>query len=449
MALLWRHWWPLVECVFLSITHRALSQKRRCFFQVKRHSLNFHGYGFVNGSEQYCNFTDCCVGYYIIKNGELEVESLGCYLTEKSCSDLSCSRTLFDRNHVRCVCNGDFCNSNITWSPDKPLPLTDSYDFNSYECANSSLHDPLCVKPSDSDIEIQLQQILCKGTFAAVWKGSYQGSQVAVKLFPLTWRHKFTAEREIYQLPLMAQTGIVQFLGSGSIGPWEALVLQFVKHGSLHSYLSTHTSNWTSSLVLCQSLSQGLSYLHSDLHKDGVHKPPVAHRDLSSSNVLVTADGTCVLSDFGCSTILRSEQTGWRFYSRKLEVESPMGTLRYMSPEILQGSVNLNSDWCLQGDIYSLGLVLWEIWMRCSSLFDGERAPLHLLPYEFELGAKVSLENLLHYVFYMDQRPEIPKVWEQHPQGAALKELLSNCWDSDGDARISASLVVNRLASFE
>lgn len=37
-----------------------------------------------------------------------------------------------------------------------------------------------------------------------------------------------------------------------------------------------------------------------------VHKPPVAHRDLSSFNVLVRADGTCALSDFGCSTILRS-----------------------------------------------------------------------------------------------------------------------------------------------
>lgn len=37
-----------------------------------------------------------------------------------------------------------------------------------------------------------------------------------------------------------------------------------------------------------------------------MHKPPVAHRDLSSSNVLVKADGTCVLCDFGSSTILRS-----------------------------------------------------------------------------------------------------------------------------------------------
>ncbi|KAJ0068537.1 hypothetical protein NL108_008896, partial [Boleophthalmus pectinirostris] len=259
-----------------------------------------------------------------------------------------------------------------------------------------------------------LFQIVCEGVFATVWEGRYQGTRVAVKVFPMAWKHKFIAEREVYQLPLMAQEGIVQFLGSGPIGTYEVLVLQYAKYGSLHSYLSTHTSSWKSSLVLCQSLSQGLSYLHSDLHKDGVHKPAVAHRDLSSSNVLVKADGTCALSDFGCSTILCSGPNSCHFYSRKLEVNR-MGTLRYMSPEILQGSVCLNSNWCLQGDIYSLGLVLWEIWMRCSDLF-GERIPLHLLPYENELGTSVSLENLLQHVFYMDQRPKIPEVWQQHPQ---------------------------------
>lgn len=37
-----------------------------------------------------------------------------------------------------------------------------------------------------------------------------------------------------------------------------------------------------------------------------VHKPPVAHGDLSSSNVLVRADGTCAMCDFGCATILHS-----------------------------------------------------------------------------------------------------------------------------------------------
>ncbi|XP_072308404.1 anti-Muellerian hormone type-2 receptor-like [Eucyclogobius newberryi] len=438
--------------VFLSIIHLALSQKRRCHFQVKPNNPNYHNYGDVNGSEQRCNFTDCCVGYYLIKDGKLEIDSLGCYLKEKSCSDLSCSRK---RNILRCVCSSDFCNSNITWilDPDQPLPLTYSYGiYFQQESLNSSLHDPLCAcittQPSEIDIaEVQLLQVVCKGLFATVWEGKYQGTRVAVKMVPKAWQHKFTAERDVYQFSLMEHAGIIHFLGSGSIGTCDVLVLQYAKYGSLHSYLSTNTFSWKSSLMLCQSLSQGLSYLHSDLHREGVHKLRVAHRDLSSSNVLVKADGTCALCDFGCSAILCSGQNRQHDSSRKLEVESPMGTLRYMSPEILQGSVNLNSDWCLQGDVYSLGLVLWEIWMRCSDL-SGERVPPHLLPYEYELGANVALEMLLHHVCYLNERPKIPQVWNQHPQGAALQDLLSSCWDPDAEARLSASCIQNRIDSF-
>ncbi|KAK7915567.1 hypothetical protein WMY93_011328 [Mugilogobius chulae] len=472
MALLLGRWWCLVlEFALLRITNLALSQRRRCIFQVQPDNLNYNFYGYVNGSEQYCYFTNCCVGYYQMKDGELVVDNLSCYLEEKSCSDFSCLRKRNkERTILRCVCNSDFCNYNITWAEDQLLPITYSYTndgilvvglimalvgfcvaattMNCFrkerkETLNSSLRDPLCAcittQPSDIDIaDIQLLQIVSKGIFATVWEGKYQDSCVAVKCIPMAWKHKFTTERDIYQLPLMAQAGIVQFLGSGSIGTCEVLVLQYAKYGSLHSYLSTHISNWKSSLTLCQSLSQGLSFLHADLLKDGVHKPRVAHRDLSSSNVLVKADGTCALSDFGCSSILCYRQNHQQFYSRKLEVENPMGTLCYMPPEILLGSVELNGDWCLQGDVYSLGLVLWEIWMRCSDLFGSyERVPPHLLPYEYEFGTDVSLENLLHYVFNMNQRPKIPQVWDQHPQGAALQDLLSCCWDLDAEARLA------------
>lgn len=46
-----------------------------------------------------------------------------------------------------------------------------------------------------------------------------------------------------------------------------------------------------------------------------------------------------------------------------------------MSPEILEGSVNLkNTGYLMQGDVYALALLLWEIWMRCSDLFKGKLA---------------------------------------------------------------------------
>uniref|UniRef100_A0A8C9XKE9 receptor protein serine/threonine kinase n=1 Tax=Sander lucioperca TaxID=283035 RepID=A0A8C9XKE9_SANLU len=295
-------------------------------------------------------------------------------------------------------------------------------------------------------------QIVGNGDFANVYQGKYHGSTVCVKVFPAGWKTKFSAEKEVYELPLMKHVdGIVHFLGTGRKpdGNW-LIVLQFAECGSLHSYLCKHTTNWELSLKLCTSLLQGAAYLHSDLHRHGLHKPPVAHRDLSSSNVLVRADGTCVLCDFGCSTILRScsGHRRWQSQTKNMKGHAQLGTLRYMSPEILEGHVNLSNSLCLmQGDIYALGLLLWEIWMRCSDLFEGGIAPKHILPYESELGANVTLESLVQHVFHMDKRPSIPNHWETLPQGSVLQELMTDCWDWDPDARLTAPCIVARLDS--
>lgn len=119
------------------------------------------------------------------------------------------------------------------------------------------------------------------------------------------------------------------------------------------------------------------------------------------------------------------------------------GTWRYMSPEILEGSVDLkNNRYMLPADVYSLALLLWEIWMCCSDFTDGTLswyifriqvvcsrpdvsftafllflitgrvAPQHQLPYEFELGASVSTETLILHVCDMGMRPSIPQHWE-------------------------------------
>ncbi|XP_037540395.1 anti-Muellerian hormone type-2 receptor-like [Nematolebias whitei] len=220
--------------------------------------------------------------------------------------------------------------------------------------------------------------------------------------------------------------------------------------GSLHSFLCKHTSSWMSSMKLCQSLSEGLSYLHSDLLSHGVHKPPVAHGDLSSFNILVKADGSCALCDFGSSTILRfcSGYHFWQQHMTNMKGQAQFGTLHYMSPEVLEGSVNLSSSsFLMQGDVYALGLILWEIWMRCSDLFEGGVVPQRLLPYELELEASVTLERLLLYVSEMDKRPSIPDYWGVLPQGFALKELLTDCWDGDVEARLTAPCVLDRLVS--
>ncbi|XP_068449584.1 anti-Muellerian hormone type-2 receptor-like isoform X2 [Clinocottus analis] len=480
-----------LACICICISDQSFPQKRRCAFQGTPQNPNFTTAGNVTGSVQLCENTQCCVGYFLNIDGRPEVDVLACDITEKFCPDATCkSHTRYNDRLLVCVCNTDLCNSNTTWVPEleEPQPIY-SYFVGKNEVAAiilallvlsillfiatklrclfkkkkdkpSSLHDDsvsqLCscqtTKTSELHIDdIELQHIVGHGHFAIVWQGKYKGSTVAIKVFPAGWKQKFTAEKEVYELPLMNHAGIVHFLGSGRKPDGSSwLIMQLAECGSLHSYLCKHTANWMLTLKLCQSLSQGLSYLHSDLQKHDVHKPPVAHRDFSSSNVLVRADGTCMLCDFGCSTILRScsGNRSWQSHITNMEGHAQMGTLRYMPPEVLEGSVNLSSSLCLmQGDIYALGLLLWEICMRCSDLFEGGVAPQHLLPYESELGPNATRDSLCQYVFHLKKRPSIPKHWELLPQGPVLHELMTDCWDCDADARLTAECVVGRLVS--
>ncbi|XP_059184454.1 anti-Muellerian hormone type-2 receptor-like [Centropristis striata] len=494
-----QQWWQIfaVGCIFICTSSQSVPQKRLCAFQVTPKNNRYRTAGNVSGSVQLCENTQCCVGFFLMIDGQPEVDVLACDMVDKSCPHATCkAQTRLNGRFMKCLCNTDLCNSNITWSPEseEPRPTYSNPVDNIGKAAGiiltgtfvvlcflliavarwrriiqmkkknpPSLDDfggsLLCscqtTKTSEIDISnIELQQIVGYGHFATVWQGKCQGSLVAVKDFPAGRKHQFTAEKEVYELPLMEHDGIVHFLGTGKKldGDSCLIVLQYAECGSLHSYLCKHTTNWMLSLKLCQSLSQGLSYLHSDLHRHDLHKPPVAHRDLSSSNVLVKADGTCVLCDFGCSTILRScsGHRRWQSQARNMEGHARLGTLRYMSPEILEGSVNLSSSWCLmQGDVYALGLLLWEIWIRCSDLCEGGIAPQHLLPYESELGANVTLESLVQFVFHLDMRPSVPKHWELLPQGFVLQELLADCWDCDPDARLTAQCVVDRLVCIQ
>uniref|UniRef100_A0A672YPR4 receptor protein serine/threonine kinase n=1 Tax=Sphaeramia orbicularis TaxID=375764 RepID=A0A672YPR4_9TELE len=286
--------------------------------------------GNVSGSVQFCEKTDCCVGYFLINGSQPEVDLLACDMAEKSCPDSTCKAQIRFSNHlIKCVCNTDLCNSNITWSVE-PAQSEFTYTYSVGDkikivvivfallilCGIAAKWKTVLKQTSKvrwymlfySSFNVSLFQIVGEGYYATVWQGKYQGNKVAVKVFPAAWKQKFANEKVVYELPLMNHAGIVNFLGSGrkSDGSSWLIVLQFAEYGSLHSFLGNHTSSWMLSLTLCQSLSQGLAYLHSDLHRHDVHKPPVAHRDLSSANVLVRADGTCALSDFGCSTVLRS-----------------------------------------------------------------------------------------------------------------------------------------------
>ncbi|XP_027564157.1 anti-Muellerian hormone type-2 receptor-like, partial [Neopelma chrysocephalum] len=161
--------------------------------------------------------------------------------------------------------------------------------------------------PSPDLPALHFLQVLQSGRFSAVWRGTLRQRPVAIKAFAAGARGRFAAERAVHALPLMEHENVARLLGTRGAGPRARgglLVLQLYPAGSLRDFLGQHVGTWAGSVRLALSLARGLAFLHQELWRDGLYKPSVVHRDLSSQNVLVREDGTCAIGDFGLALAL-------------------------------------------------------------------------------------------------------------------------------------------------
>ncbi|XP_063997088.1 anti-Muellerian hormone type-2 receptor isoform X2 [Pogoniulus pusillus] len=294
--------------------------------------------------------------------------------------------------------------------------------------------------PSPELAALRFLQVLQAGRFSAVWQGTLRRQPVAIKAFAAGGARRFAAERAVLELPLMEHRNVAKLLRTARAGGHRA---RGGLLGSLRHFLAQHVGTWAGSVRLALSLARGLAFLHQELWRDGLYKPSVAHRDLSSQNVLVREDGTCAIGDFGLALALPPGcQAGSGVCIRKA------GTQRYLAPEILDESLDLRA-WgraLRQADVYALALLLWEILSRCQALSPEAPVPTFRLAYEAELGASPTGAQLRRLAVEERRRPLIPPAWHHVPQPAgALPELLEDCWDPDPEARLSAERALQRL----
>ncbi|KAI5237747.1 Anti-Muellerian Hormone Type-2 Receptor [Manis pentadactyla] len=306
--------------------------------------------------------------------------------------------------------------------------------------------------------ELCFSQVIREGGHAVVWTGRLQGELVAIKAFPLRAMAQFQAERALYELPGLQHDHIVRFITAsrgcpGTLPCGPLLVLELHPKGSLCHYLTQHTSDWGSSLRMALSLAQGLAFLHEERWQDGQYKPGIAHRDLSSQNVLVREDGSCAIGDLGLALVLPglAQPPTWApTQPRGPAAIMEAGTQRYMAPELLDKTLDLQ-DWgtaLRRADVYSLALLLWEILSRCLDLCPDNRPAPFQMAYEAELGSTPTSCELWTLAVEERRRPYIPSTWccfTTDPGG--LRELLEDCWDPDPEARLTAECVQQRLAT--
>ncbi len=152
---------------------------------------------------------------------------------------------------------------------------------------------------------------------------------------------RFATERET--LASLQHPNIVALLDVGSLDDGRPyVVMEYVDGTPIDGYCETSGLGLDERLTLFDQVLAAVSHAHQRL---------VVHRDLKPSNILVTADGTVKLLDFGIAKILGDGGAARTRTGRT----APM-TLRYASPEQVRGAAVTTGS-----DVYPLGVLLYEL----------------------------------------------------------------------------------------
>merc|ERR1719174_1833779 len=260
--------------------------------------------------------------------------------------------------------------------------------------------------------EVEFGEKIGEGHFGQCFKAEWREQQVVIKKLKQGVRGKGAeAEFENFKRELevciqMRHPRICQFLGASTDYNNMFICLEFLSGGSLLDLLHKKKDGMRRKMNLAQKMqiqtdvASGLAYLHQC-------KPPIAHRDLSSGNVLLDEHLRAKVADFGLSRKINTRMS-------KLP-----GNRFYMAPEVLTGT----SEYSIEMDIYSFAIVSWEMYKR-KRPFQGYKA-----------------YQLMEEVFRNQLRPAMPMDTNVCPRG--LQKLIRKCWHQEPSERPSAKEVIN------
>jgi len=258
------------------------------------------------------------------------------------------------------------------------------------------------------ETNISFGEVVGEGGFGRVHRAQWRLATVAAKAFRSGERalapRNFYAELQV--LSNLRHPNVTLLLGYCS-RPQFIIITEFVEGGCLHDILHYKQrlpnslselfgwapSKWSlqKAVIVAQEICLGMAYLHSN---------NVVHCDLKSSNVLITDASEVKICDFGLAQILEAQildETADHMAGVKAGI---VGTPQWMAPEVLRGE-----DFSAAADVYSFGMVVWEMISR--------RIPLR----------GYTAAQVTGIVGYGHWRPQLPKDCPEALRGM-LHEIL-------------------------
>ena len=197
----------------------------------------------------------------------------------------------------------------------------------------------------------QLLREIAQGGMGTVWLAAradeqYQ-QQVAIKLLKTESHNPDIAQRLRHERQILADLNhpnIARLLDGGTTDSGQPyLVMEYIEGVPIDAYCQQQQLSLRVRLQLFRQVCAAVQYAHQHL---------IIHRDLKPANILVTADGTPKLLDFGIAKLLQPDLS--QSYQTQAG-QTPM-TPAYASPEQVRSEKLTTTS-----DVYSLGVVLYEL----------------------------------------------------------------------------------------
>lgn len=212
------------------------------------------------------------------------------------------------------------------------------------------------------------------GGFGEVFKGILDdGTVTAIKRAKLG--NTTGTDQVLNEVRILCQVNhrsLVRLLGCCVELDQPLMIYEHIPNGTLFDHLHCHFNGkwaplpWHLRLVIAHQTAEGLAYLHS------AAVPPIYHRDVKSSNILLDEKLNAKVSDFGLSRLVeRTEANDSHIFT------TAQGTLGYLDPEYYR-----NFQLTDKSDVYSFGVVLLELLTSKKAIdFNREEENVNLVVY--------------------------------------------------------------------
>jgi len=248
-------------------------------------------------------------------------------------------------------------------------------------------------------------EMLGSGQYGQVYKGIYLKTAVAIKVLKsdiVEQKGEEFVKEAFLMKELPPHPNLVMLRGVTMPPDPVVLVMDFCDEGSLYSVLRKKQFTMTQKINFMIDTALGMVHLHY-----AINRREVIHRDLATRNILLK-NGRAAVSDFGMATTIKK--------ANFLE-EKTVGPLKWMAPESL-----LNNIWSVKSDVFSFGVVMWEI-IAAKDPWPGKKPQ--------EAAELVALSGRR-----MDIPPNCPPL---------LRALINKTWQEAPERRPDFQMVVDEL----